>query len=40
MFKKNENGQLLRSVNAEHEKKIQRMQHEWGGDKPNISTVG
>jgi len=40
MFKKHENGQLLRSVSPDHEKKIKRMQHEWGGDKPNAITVG
>ena len=40
MFKKHENGELLRSISPEHEKKIKRMQHEWGGDKPNAITVG
>ena len=40
MFKKNENGQLLRSVDQNHEAKIQRMMKEFGGDRPYIRTVG
>ena len=40
MFKKNENGQLLRSVDPNHEAKIQRMMKEFGGDRPYSRTVG
>ena len=40
MFKKDENGNYLRSVNPEHEKKIQRMWKEYGGDKPYQRIVG
>lgn len=40
MFKKDEHGQLLRSVNREHEAKIQRMMHEYGGDRPYVQTIG
>jgi hypothetical protein len=40
MFKKNENGQLLRSVDQNHEAKIQRMMKEFGGDRPYSRTVG
>ena len=40
MFRKNENGQLLRSVDQNHEAKIQRMMKEFGGDKPYSRTVG
>ncbi len=40
MFKKNEDGQLLRTVDREHEAKIQRMMKEWGGNEPDVVTVG
>jgi folylpolyglutamate synthase/dihydropteroate synthase len=31
MFKKDEQGNLLRSTNIEHERKIQKMMEAWGG---------
>jgi len=40
MFRKNEHGQLLRSVDSNHEKKIQRMMQEYGGDRPYVQTIG
>lgn len=40
MFRKHENGQLLRSVDQNHERKIQRMMQEFGGDRPYQRTVG
>lgn len=40
MFKKDENGQLMRSVDRNHEAKIQRMMKEFGGDKPYSQTFG
>jgi len=40
MFKKDENGNLLRSVDMNHERKIQRMMKEFGGDKPYVQTFG
>lgn len=40
MFKKNERGQLLRSVDPNHEAKIQAMMKEFGGDKPYQQIVG
>ena len=40
MFKKDEHGNYLRSVSPEHEKKIQRMWKEYGGDKPYERIVG
>jgi len=40
MFRKDENGNLLRSVDINHERKIQRMMKEFGGDKPYIQTFG
>lgn len=40
MYKKNENGQLLRAVDRNHEAKIQRMMKEYGGDKPYERIVG
>ena len=40
MFKKSENGQLLRSVDMNHEKKIQKMMKDFGGNKPHIRTFG
>jgi len=40
MFRKNENGQLLRSVDTNHERKIQKMMHDFGGDTPHHRTIG
>ena len=40
MFRKDENGNLLRSVDMNHERKIQRMMREFGGDKPYVQTFG
>ena len=40
MFKKHENGQLLRSVDTNHERKIQKMMHDYGGDMPHHQTIG
>ena len=40
MFKKDEHGNLLRSVDRNHEAKIQRMMKEFGGDKPYTQTFG
>ena len=40
MFKTAADGQLLRSIDANHERKIQKMMKEFGGDKPNIRTFG
>ena len=40
MFKKHESGQMLRAVDPNHERKIQRMMKEFGGDKPYERIVG
>lgn len=40
MFKKNDNGQLLRSIDASHEAKIQKMMQEFGGDRVHTRTFG
>lgn len=40
MFKKDQNGNLLRSVDRNHEAKIQRMMKEYGGDRPYTQTFG
>lgn len=40
MYKKDDNGNLLRSVDREYEAKIQRMLREFGGDRPHIQTFG
>lgn len=40
MYRTDENGQSLRSVDPNHEAKIQKMLREYGGDKPNIRTFG
>ena len=40
MYKKDENGNLLRSVDRNHEAKIQRMMKEYGGDRPYTQTFG
>ena len=39
MRRKDSNGNFLRSVDIDHEKKVQRMMKEWGGDKPNIDVI-
>jgi len=40
MQRKDENGNWLRSIDRDHELKIQRMMKEYGGDKPNIQQFG
>lgn len=40
MFKKADGGQLLRSVDINHEKKIQKMMQDFGGNKPHVRTFG
>lgn len=40
MFRKDDNGNMLRSVSRDHELKIQNMMREFGGDKPYSRTVG
>jgi len=40
MFRKDEHGNLMRSVDANHEKKIQSMMKEFGGDKPYAQQFG
>ena len=40
MYKKDDNGNLLRSVDRNHEAKIQRMMKEYGGDRPYVQTFG
>ena len=40
MFKKDDNGNLLRSIDRNHEAKIQRMMKEYGGDRPYTQTFG
>ena len=40
MFKKDDNGNLLRSVDRNHEAKIQRLMAEFGGDKKHTQTFG
>lgn len=40
MFKKDEHGGLLRSVDRSHEAKIQKMMQDFGGDRPHQRTVG
>ena len=40
MFKKDENGGLLRSSDRSHEAKIQKMMQDFGGDRPHHRTVG
>jgi len=40
MFRKDDNGNLLRSVDSKHEAKIQRMMKDFGGDKPYSQTIG
>ena len=40
MFKKNDRGQLLRSIDSNHEAKIQKMMQEFGGDRQHSRTFG
>lgn len=40
MFRKDENGNMLRSVSREHEAKVQRLLKEFGGDRPNMRVIG
>jgi hypothetical protein len=40
MYRKDDNGNLLRSVDRNHEAKIQRMMKEYGGDRPYTQTFG
>ena len=40
MFKKDQHGNWLRSVDPAHERKIQQMWKQYGGDKPYERTVG
>lgn len=40
MFKKNDDGQLLRSVDTNHERKIQKMMQDFGGNKAHVRTFG
>ena len=40
MFKKNDSGQLLRSIDSNHEAKIQKMMQEFGGNKAHTRTFG
>lgn len=40
MFKKSGDGQLLRSIDLNHERKIQKMMQDFGGTKANIRTFG
>lgn len=40
MFKKHESGQMLRSVDPNHERKIQKMMRDFGGDKPYERIIG
>jgi len=40
MFKKSGDGQLLRSIDVNHERKIQKMMQDFGGTKANIRTFG
>jgi hypothetical protein len=40
MFRKDEHGNMLRSVNQDHADKVKAMLQEWGGDKPYNQQVG
>ena len=40
MFKKDDNGNMLRSVDDDHNKKVKAMMEEWGGDRPDVQTYG
>jgi hypothetical protein len=40
MFRKDEHGNMLRSVNQDHNDKVKAMLQEWGGDKPYAQQIG
>ena len=40
MFRKNDSGQLLRSIDSNHEAKIQKMMQDFGGDRQHSRTFG
>ena len=40
MFKKTDSGQLLRSIDSNHEAKIQKMMQDFGGDRQHSRTFG
>ena len=40
MFRKDDNGNFLRSIDSNHEKKIQEMMFAFGGNKPNVQVFG
>ena len=40
MFKKNDSGQILRSIDSNHEAKIQKMMQDFGGDRQHSRTFG
>tara|TARA_R110000744_G_scaffold152415_2_gene266439 strand:- start:1328 stop:2062 length:735 start_codon:yes stop_codon:yes gene_type:complete len=40
MFRKDEHGNMLRSVNTDHNDKVKAMLQEWGGDKPYAQQIG
>lgn len=40
MFKKSDDGQLLRSTDTNHERKIQKMMQDFGGNKAHVRTFG
>lgn len=40
LFRKDENGNLLMSVDMNHRNKVERMKREYGGDRPNRSVIG
>ena len=40
MFKKNDSGQLLRSIDSNHEAKIQKMMQDFGGNRQHSRTFG
>ncbi len=40
MYKKHESGQMLRSVDPNHERKVKRMMEEYGGDRPYERIIG
>ena len=40
MFRKDDNGNMLRSISPEHEKKVQAMLVAWGGNAPSAKAIG
>ena len=40
MFKRSDDGQLLRSIDLNHENKIQKMMQDFGGSKAHVRTFG